>query len=50
VLAGEAEGSPTEFLFFWGHQPQPDGAIGASCMSQWWPPSFTAAGVTYPIA
>jgi ribA/ribD-fused uncharacterized protein len=30
-----------KFLFFWGHQPEPDGRIGAGCLSQWWPAPFT---------
>lgn len=25
-----------KWLFFWGHQPAKDGAITASCFSQWW--------------
>jgi hypothetical protein len=33
-------GERVKFLFFWGHQPEPDGRIGAGCLSQWWPASF----------
>jgi ribA/ribD-fused uncharacterized protein len=34
-------GERVKFLFFWGHQPEPDGRIGAGCLSQWWPAPFT---------
>ncbi|CAM5743816.1 NADAR family protein [Streptomyces hirsutus] len=30
-----------------GHQPLPDGRIGAGCLSQWWPSPFTVENVTY---
>jgi predicted NAD-dependent protein-ADP-ribosyltransferase YbiA (DUF1768 family) len=50
VLAAEAAGQPIDFLFFWGHQPGPDGATGPGCLSQWWPAPFTEDGVTYPTA
>ena len=50
VLAAEAAGQPIDFLFFWGHQPRPDGVTGPGCLSQWWPAPFTEDGVTYPTA
>ena len=50
VLAAEAAGQETDFLFFWGHRPQPDGTVGPGCLSQWWPATFTVDGVTYPTA
>ncbi|MGH3303063.1 MAG: NADAR family protein [Streptosporangiaceae bacterium] len=50
VLAAEAACQPIDFLFFWGHQPLPDGATGPGCFSQWWPAAFTEDGVTYPTA
>ncbi len=50
VLAAEAAGQQTEFLFFWGHQPQRDGTTGPGCLSQWWPAPFTVGGVVYPTA
>jgi ribA/ribD-fused uncharacterized protein len=50
VLAAEAASEPIDFLFFWGHQPRPDGAIGPGCLSQWWPAPFTEDGVTYATA
>ncbi|GHC85370.1 hypothetical protein GCM10010349_70990 [Streptomyces flavofungini] len=39
-----------EYLYFWGHAPRRDGALGASCFSQWWPSPFTADGVAYATA
>jgi ribA/ribD-fused uncharacterized protein len=50
VLAAEAAGQPIDFLFFWGHQPRPDGTTGSGCLSQWWPASFSEDGVTYLTA
>lgn len=32
-----AAGKRVKFLHFWGHQPRPDGSVGAGCLSQWWP-------------
>jgi hypothetical protein len=45
-----AEGGRPKYLFFWGHQPQPDGSPGKGCLSQWWPAEFTVDGVRYPTA
>jgi hypothetical protein len=45
-----ASGGQPKYLFFWGHQPQPDGSTGKGCFSQWWPAEFTMDGVTYPSA
>jgi ribA/ribD-fused uncharacterized protein len=45
-----ATGGRAKYLFFWGHQPQPDGSAGKGCFSQWWPAQFTVDGVTYPTA
>ncbi|MGP4047171.1 NADAR family protein [Streptomyces sp. 2A115] len=39
-----------KYLHFWGHQPLPDGQVGASCLSQWWPSPFTVDGVEYRTA
>ncbi len=36
-----SRGEKVKFLHFWGHRPQSDGRIGASCLSQWWPAPFT---------
>ncbi|NEC69053.1 NADAR family protein [Streptomyces sp. SID9727] len=43
-------GEKAKYLHFWGHRPRPDGSIGASCLSQWWPSPFTVDGVTYASA
>ncbi|MFC0496493.1 NADAR family protein [Streptomyces mutabilis] len=43
-------GARIKYLCFWGHRPRPDGLIGPSCLSQWWPSPFTVAGVVYPTA
>ncbi|MFE9358056.1 NADAR family protein [Streptomyces olivaceoviridis] len=43
-------GSRIKYLHFWGHRPRPDGRIGASCLSQWWPSPFVVDGVRYATA
>ncbi|MYR46323.1 NADAR family protein [Streptomyces sp. SID5910] len=43
-------GARIKYLCFWGHQPLPDGRIGPSCLSQWWPSPFTVDGVEYATA
>src|SRR4051812_13647048 len=43
-------GERLKYLFFWGHQPAPDGRVTAACFSQWWPASFTVAGIHYATA
>ncbi|MGW2047880.1 NADAR family protein [Streptomyces sp. NPDC001858] len=43
-------GARIKYLHFWGHRPQPDGQVGASCLSQWWPSPFVVAGVPYATA
>lgn len=43
-------GTRVKYLHFWGHRPRPDGRVGASCLSQWWPSPFTVDGVTYATA
>ncbi|WP_103512776.1 NADAR family protein [Streptomyces sp. SM13] len=50
LLADVARGRRVKFLPFWGHRPRPDGRIGASCLSQWWPSPFTVDHVTYASA
>ena len=46
----EVHGAAFDFLFFSGHQPLPDGQIGASCLSQWWPAPFEVDGDVYATA
>ncbi|MEV5438238.1 NADAR family protein [Streptomyces sp. NPDC052682] len=43
-------GTRVKYLHFWGHRPRPDGRIGPSCLSQWWPSPFTVGQVTYRTA
>jgi ribA/ribD-fused uncharacterized protein len=43
-------GARVRYLHFWGHRPRPDGRIGPSCLSQWWPSKFTVDGVEYATA
>ncbi len=43
-------GEPVDYLFFWGHRPQPDGSVGPGCLSQWWPAAFTVESLRYPTA
>ncbi|QGN49804.1 DUF1768 domain-containing protein [Micromonospora sp. WMMC415] len=45
-----AGGARVKYLFFWGHQPQPDGSIGPGCLSQWWPSPFVVDGIRYATA
>lgn len=47
----EKEGA-VEYVFFWGHQPQKDGSIGTTSMSQWFDDgvSFVVDGITYQTA
>jgi ribA/ribD-fused uncharacterized protein len=43
-------GARIKYLHFWGHRPRPDGQVGASCLSQWWPSPFTVEGARYETA
>lgn len=43
-------GARIKYLHFWGHRPRPDGRLGASCLSQWWPSPFVVDGVEYATA
>jgi ribA/ribD-fused uncharacterized protein len=45
-----AKGERFDFLLFWGHKEAPDGRIGATCLSQWFPAPFTVDGCRYPTA
>src|SRR4029079_6344978 len=50
LLEGIRCGLCPKYLFFWGHRSLPSGEIGKSCLSQWWPASFTIDGLRYPTA
>ncbi|MDX2678998.1 NADAR family protein [Streptomyces sp. NY05-11A] len=43
-------GARIKYLHFWGHRPRPDGQVGPSCLSQWWPSPFVVDGVMYATA
>ena len=43
-------GETFDYLHFWGHRQRADGAITASCFSQWAPVRFDIDGVVYPSA
>lgn len=45
-----SRGERVKWLHFWGHRPRPDGRLGPSCLSQWWPSPFTVDGVRYATA
>lgn len=44
------KGLRPKYIFFWGHQPRPDGTIGNECFSQWWGAAFTVESNRYPTA
>ena len=46
VLAAEADGQDGDFLFFWGHQPRPDGTIGPSWRDSDWPSEGSGRAAT----
>lgn len=50
LLARTRRGEKVKYLCFWGHRPLPDGRVGASCLSQWWPSAFEVDGVRYATA
>jgi ribA/ribD-fused uncharacterized protein len=50
LVALTERGGTVKYLRFWGHAPRQDGTIGASCLSQWWPSTFTVDGVEYATA
>ncbi len=50
LLTRVRAGERIKYLCFWGHRPLPDGRLGPSCLSQWWPSPFTVAGVEYTTA
>ncbi|MFD8978745.1 NADAR family protein [Streptomyces sp. NPDC059564] len=51
TLIGQvSRGERVKYLPFWGHRPQPDGRLGPSCLSQWWPSAFTVGDVRYATA
>ncbi len=49
-LIAASDRERVRYLPFWGHQPRPDGRIGANCLSQWWPVRFTVDDVDFATA
>lgn len=45
-----AAGERFDYLHFWGHRLRADGAITASCFSQWFPARFEIDDIVYPTA
>ncbi|GGK38825.1 NADAR family protein [Nocardia camponoti] len=50
LCATITSGVTPKYLPFWGHTPRPDGTLGASCLSQWWPARFQLDGVEFATA
>lgn len=44
------DGAAYPYLYFWGHTPKKQGVVDKSCLSQWWPCSFTVDGDAYSSA
>ncbi|MBQ1043624.1 NADAR family protein [Micromonospora sp. C32] len=50
LTAAVDAGQTFKYLRFWGHRPQRDGSVGAGCLSQWWPATFTVDGREFATA
>lgn len=50
LLTAIQNGVRPDYLFFWGHAPRKDAAIGKECLSQWWEAPFEVDGVRYASA
>lgn len=50
LIKAVAAGQALKYLYFWGHQPAPDGAVTQSCLSQWYASPFEAEGTLYHTA
>lgn len=50
LITAFRKGKKLKYIFFWGHQPHPDGQVSKSCFSQWWASSFVIDDITYPTA
>lgn len=50
LITALAAGSRAKYLPFWGHRQSPDGRLGPSCLSQWWPSRFAAEGEVFRSA
>ncbi|WP_116427791.1 NADAR family protein [Streptomyces spongiicola] len=45
-----SRGGRVAYLHFRGHRPASGGAVGAGCLSQWWPAPLTVDGIEYATA
>jgi ribA/ribD-fused uncharacterized protein len=45
-----AAGTKVKFRYFWKHDRERDGSVGAGCLSQWWPGRFEVDGHTFATA
>ena len=50
AVAAERAGRRLRYLYFWGHKPTHDGSVGAGCLSQWWPVTFSEDGHVFASA
>jgi ribA/ribD-fused uncharacterized protein len=50
LTEAQEAGADIDFLMFWGGQPNADGSISASCLSQWYESIFEVDNVKYPTA
>ena len=50
LIARADAGEDVDFLFFWGHTPPEDDAVGPHVLSQWWPARFVVDEVAYESA
>lgn len=50
LQASIESGAHPDYLFFWGHTPRHPNAVDRSCLSQWYPASFTVDGNEYVTA
>ncbi|MER5469205.1 NADAR family protein [Streptomyces sp. NPDC002685] len=50
LVSAVQSGTRVKYLHFWGHRPSPDGRLGSSCLSQWWPSPFVVDNVGYATA
>lgn len=50
LVAACRRGGRPKFVHFWGHRARPDGQLGASCFSQWWPAPFESEGEVFASA
>ena len=45
-----AQEQQVEYFHFWGHTPKDPHQVDKSCLSQWFPATFTVEGIDYPTA